>query len=255
MTTVRDLIDFFDTRAPKALSLSWDNDGVMLVPDASREVKKILCALDVTERTADEAIELGCDTIISHHPFIFFKLARIDGDDVQCRLLCKLMEHRISVLSYHTRLDATEGGVNDTLCRVLGIVDAVPFGEEAVGRIGTLRAPATLAAFCNTCKDVLGSPVVHCVSAKKPVSRVAVLGGGGGDDWMNALKAGADTYVTGSIGYNALLGAKAEGLNVIMAGHYYTEVPVLDTLKAWLSELCPEVEVLCAETPCEVLTV
>ncbi len=161
----------------------------------------------------------------------------------------------ISVLSYHTRLDAAEGGVNDTLCRVLGIVDAVPFGEEAVGRIGILRAPATLAAFCNTCKDVLGSPVVHCVSAKKPVSRVAVLGGGGGDDWMNALKAGADTYVTGSIGYNALLGAKAEGLNVIMAGHYYTEVPVLDTLKAWLSELCPEVEALCAETPCEVLTV
>ncbi len=255
MTTVREICNFFDGRAPRTLSLPWDNDGVMLVPDYTKTVKRVLLALDVTERTIEEAIELGCDLIISHHPFLFFKLARIDGDDMQCRLLAKLMETGISVLSYHTRLDAAVGGVNDTLCEVLDIQDAVTFGEEGIGRIGALSAPMTLAAFCTKIKDVLGSPVVHCVSAKKPVSRVAVLGGGGGDDWKNALAAGADTYVTGSIGYNALLGAKAEGLNVIMAGHYYTEVPVLNTLKTWLSELCPEVEVLCAETPCEVLTV
>ena len=69
-----------------------------------------------------------------------------------------------------------------------------------------------------------------------------------------ALAAGADTYVTGTMSYNTLLDAKAAGLNVIAAGHYYTEVPVMAVVTKTVSAQFDGVEAVVSECPCEILT-
>ena len=257
MTTVRDLYTYLDALYPASLSCPWDNDGLMVCGDGGKEVRRVLCALDVTERVIDEAVDGGFDCIVSHHPMIFKKMSAVNDGDFHGRRVIDLLSHGISVMSFHTRLDAVEGGVNDVLCKTLGLTVTGKFGcdGEEIGRMAQTEAPMTLQAFCSRVKGALSTPCLHVVSAKKPISRVAVLGGDGKDDWAAALAAGADTYVTGTMSYNTLLDAKAAGLNVIAAGHYYTEAPVMEEVAKTISGQFAGVEAVVSETPCEILTV
>ena len=68
MITTGELYSYFDRKIPRALSCDWDNDGLMVCADSTREVKKALFALDVTDAVADYTIAGGYDLIISHHP-------------------------------------------------------------------------------------------------------------------------------------------------------------------------------------------
>ena len=257
MTTVHDLYTYLDEQYPKTLSCPWDNDGLMCCGDREKEVKRVLCTLDVTEKTIAEAIDLGCDVIVSHHPMIFKKMAAVNDGDFHGRRIIDLLSHGISVMSFHTRLDAAVGGVNDVLCEKLGVTVTGTFGTdgEEIGRMAVCDTEMNLQTFCTRVKTALGTPCVHAVSAKRPVCRVAVLGGDGKDDWAAALAAGADTYVTGTMSYNTLLDAKAAGLNVIAAGHYYTEAPVMEAVAKMITDAFSDVEAVVSEVPCEVLTV
>ena len=255
--TLRMLYEALDAKIPRSLSCAWDNDGVMYAPSYDKEIRHVLCALDVTEDILEEAAMLGADCIVSHHPMIFRPLSALTEDTVTGKHVLAAMEKGISVLSFHTRLDAVTGGVNDTLCDLLGLRVAGFFGTdgEALGRIAETSSPLTFAAFCTQVKNALGAPVLHCAYARKPVSRIAVLGGDGKDDWQAALAAGADTYLTGTMSYNTLLDAREAGLNVAAAGHYYTEVPVAKTMEKWIRELFPALTVTVSDTGCELLTI
>ena len=224
--TIYELYKHFDTVIPRTLSCEWDNDGLMCCPDASREVKKVLVALDATADVATEAIEGGYDAIITHHPFIFKGLKSItDGNFIGSKSI-DLIRAGISVFSFHTRLDTVAGGVNDVLASVLKLNDAVPFGDDGMGRIGTLDAPMSAEEFARKVKDALGAPTVSLSTCGKPCYRVAVLGGGGDSATGAAMAAGADTYVTGDLGFHTLTDAPDMGVNLIAAGHFYTENPV-----------------------------
>ena len=224
--TVYELYKHFDTVIPRSLSCEWDNDGLMCCPDATRKVSKVLVALDATADVAAEAIEGGYDLIITHHPFIFKGLKSItDGNFVGSKSI-ELIRAGISVFSFHTRLDTVAGGVNDVLASVLKLNDAVPFGDDGMGRIGTLDAPMSAEEFAKKVKDALGVPAVNLSACGKPCYRVAVLGGGGDSETGAAMAAGADTYVTGNLGFHTLTDAPDMGINLIEAGHFYTENPV-----------------------------
>ena len=224
--TTYELYKHFDTVIPRALSCEWDNDGLMCCPDATREAKKVLVSLDATADVVAEAIDGGYDLIITHHPFIFKGLKSItDGNFVGSKSI-DLIRAGISVFSFHTRLDTVEGGVNDVLAAVLGLHNAVPFGEDGMGRIGTLDAPMSADEFARKVKDALGAPTVSLSACGKPCYRVAVLGGGGDSATGAAMAAGADTYVTGDLGFHTLTDAPDMGVNLIAAGHFYTENPV-----------------------------
>ena len=254
--TLRALYAALDRRIPRSLSCSWDNDGVMCATSLDAEVRHVFCALDVTEDTVDEAVFAGADCILSHHPLIFRPISAVTEESVTGKTVLSLLEKKISVLSFHTRFDAVTGGVNDTLCSLLGLRVTGMFGTdgEALGRIAEVSAPTTFAAFCTQIKNALHAPVLHCAYARKPVSRIAVLGGDGKSDWQAALAAGADTYLTGTMSYNTLLDAKAAGLNVAAAGHYYTEVPAVETLASWVREEFPSLEVTVSDGGCPLMT-
>ena len=242
--TVKELYRYLNERIPTSLSCEWDNDGLMCCPDAEREVRKVLITLDITADAVKAAIDESCDLIISHHPLVFKGLKAINDESFVAAKVIDLIKHGISAFSFHTRLDALTGGVNDTLAEKLGVLEAVPFGNdgEAIGRIGTLAEPMSLTDFAELVKKALGAPAVLCADAGLKVSRVTLLGGEGGDDISAAKAAGADTYVSGRLGYHAMTDAPECGMNLIEAGHFYTEQPVCERLASLVAEADPTVE-------------
>ena len=244
--TVKELYQLLDARIPASFSCAWDNDGVMCCGDWSASVKKILLTLDVSHAAVDYAIEEGCDLIISHHPMIFKPIGAVHEDNFTAHKVLKLIQNGISVFSFHTRLDIVEGGVNDRLAKVLGVTNTIPFGDAetpTIGRIGEVE-PTTVEAFAEKVKVLLGVPAISSVELGKEVRTVALVGGDGKDFIKPALKAGADLYLTGSLSYNSMVDAADMGLQIIEAGHFFTEHPVLDALSRMLLALHPTAELV-----------
>ena len=228
--TIKEFYASLEAVLPRSLSCDWDNDGISCCPDPDAPVSGVLVALDPTEDAVEAAIERGCNVVLTHHPMLFRGLKAVDGRDTGSRKVIRMIANGITAMAFHTRLDAADGGVNDILAARLGLTDVEPFGEDGnpqgkpIGRVGNL--PAVVFAGCG-----------------KPVHRVAVLGGGGEDDIAAAAAAGADTYVTGELKYHHLCDAPYGSLNLIMAGHYHTEAPVLDRLAQLAARICPHVPV------------
>ncbi len=241
--TVQALYDFLDARIPVSLREVWDNDGAMCVPDPDRVVHRAIVALDVTEEVVDYAIENSCDLIVSHHPLIFHPLRSLCGEDPVARKLIKLIGAQVSVFSFHTRADRVKGGVNDLLAESLDLSGVVPFGEGGLGRIGELDEQMPLDEFAYVLKEQLAAPRVFLADGYTPVRRVAVVGGDGKDFIADAIAAGADTFVSGHLGYNRMEEAAERGINFVEAGHYYTEQRVTEFFDSLIREAAPEIVV------------
>ena len=232
--TIQEIFNYLNTRAPMDTAEGWDNPG-MLVGDPRREVTRVLVALDATAGAVDTAEAVGADLIVTHHPVIFAPLKRLTADSIPYRLAAA----GIDLIAAHTNLDKAEGGVNDTLAARLGLTDVTVAADEYT-RIGTLTEPMSARDFAAHVAGVLDTAVRY--SGDKEVRTVAVCGGSGGDFMLRCIGA-ADAYVTGEVRHHEWLAA-AGHINVIEAGHYATEVPVVDTLCTWLTEAFPDLTVI-----------
>lgn len=234
---IKELYTYLVSLMPNSLACDWDNDGLMVCGNEDAEVNKILMTLDVTNEAVDYAIDNNCNVIISHHPLIFRPIKSIVPTDTTTKIAIKALKNDLTVMSFHTRLDAAKNGVNDVLCEVLGVRNTEAFGPETevIGKIGDVDV-TDFVSFANEVKDKLSADGIKITDAGKTVNRVAVLGGGGKDFVLPAYFYGADTFVTGEINYNTAVIAKDLGINVIEAGHYFTEAPVLKRLVSWIEE-------------------
>lgn len=246
--TVKELYANFEEKIPSELRESWDNDGIMCCPDGTAEVARILVALDVTEEIVDYAIERSFDLIVSHHPLIFKPLSSINEENHIARKIIKLLGSGISVFSFHTRADKMVGGVNDRLADLLGMYDTIPFGEGDLGRVGNIDEPMELQDFAYRVKQLTGSDVVRYVDGYSDVYRVAVVGGDGKGYVKSAIDAGADTYISGRIGYNVMEEASEMGINLIEAGHFFTEQHITEFFRELLLDFDPGVYVEIADS-------
>ncbi len=245
MPNAYELYSYLDKLIPKHLSCEWDNDGMMVCPDKYAEVEKVLLTLDITAEAVEYAISEGFDTIISHHPLIFRPLGAINGEDHVSSKVISLVKGSVNAFSFHTRLDALDGGVNDTLADLLGIedVEILPGDSDMIGRIGNLREPMSPEDFARLVKDQLGAPSVNLIDAQLDVSRVALCGGDGKSLLYTAFKSGADTFITGNASYNSMIDALEYPINVIEAGHFYTENQVLGFLADMIEEFDSNIEI------------
>jgi len=241
--TVKELYSHFERTIPVSLREAWDNDGVMCCSDGSREVLRTLVALDVTEEIVDYAISANFNLIVSHHPLIFKPIGSLNEENHISRKLIKLIESDVAVFSFHTRADKVEGGVNDRLADTLDIFDTRPFGEGGLGRIGNIDEVMSLDDFAYRVKQALASDVLKYSDGYNPVKTVAVVGGDGKDYLSAAIAEGADTFVSGRISYNMMEEAAELGINLIEAGHYFTEQPVTDYFSKLLLEFDPDMYV------------
>ena len=255
MATVADILKYMETIAPRNMKMDWDNVG-LLCGSKTTEVSKILVALDPFEHVCREAADWGAELIVTHHPIIFQAMKAITDDTSIGRSILQLCRHGIAAINAHTNLDQAPGGVNDVLARMLGLQDVEVInacGVDTEGNEwGLLRCgqvqEQTLQDFLQNVKDQLGCTGLRYVDGGRPVRRVAVGGGSCASGMLDALDAGCDTFVTADVKYNQFWDAQDLGLNLIDAGHFHTENPVVAVLAAKLQAAFPEIEVKISES-------
>lgn len=241
MTTTQEIFEVLDGLAPQALAMDWDNCGLQ-VGNRNRAVNRVLVALDPFEDVCREADEIGAELIVTHHPLFFPSTSCINEDTALGRAASMLIRGGHTLYSCHTNLDIAKGGVNDRLAQVLGLQNVETIGAEGLLRRGTV-APQPLEQFLATVKATLDCPGLRYCDSGKPCARIAVGGGACGSELREAADNGCDTFVTSDIKYNQFWDAQDLGINLIDAGHFYTENPVCAVLAHTLRRAFPELDV------------
>ncbi len=218
-------------------SESWDADGIQI--DFGNDVKKAVAALDCTSDVLDYAFKAGADTVVTHHPLIFHPLDTVSVGDAVGKRVIKAVRHGISVLSYHTCLDKTAGGVNDALCEKLGIRGTYPF--LPYGRRGEVENEMALDEFVSFGEMALETKAQNVVDCGRKVKKVAVVSGSGKGEVADAYSSGADTYVTGEASHDAMIDCREYGMNLVCFTHFATENVVIPRLAEIIREYVPEV--------------
>ncbi len=224
----KETAEIIEKYAPKSLAFSWDNVGI-LCGSGEKEVKKVLLTLDVNEYTADEAINNGCDMIISHHPIFFGGIKKIDFETSEGRMIKKLIQNDITVFAAHTNMDVADGGINDALADIFGLSDIKYIEESGLGRYGKLPYEMSLSALCESVKEKLNTPCVRfCGNNEKAIKTLAAASGSCAEIIPLAKEKGCDAIITADMKYHEMCDSYFSDIAVIDAGHYPTEIIVLD---------------------------
>ncbi|MCL2634100.1 MAG: Nif3-like dinuclear metal center hexameric protein [Oscillospiraceae bacterium] len=230
MTTVQSIYDYLDSIAPFDTQVKHDNCG-LLIGDKSAEVKKIIVCLDVTSDIAKE----DCDLIISHHPLMYIPVQKItSGDPIHT-----LIQNNTNFIAAHTNLDIADNGVTDEMLVRLGF----PKSDETItdfGKITELEKPISATELAEKCKTAFDCSVIRYVDNGKPITRIGVCSGGGGDLVETALEKGCDAYICGDLRWNSMVYAYNFGLTLIDAGHFHTEDIICEVLVKKLKTQFPE---------------
>lgn len=243
-----DVYRYINEIAPYRQMEEWDNCGFQ-VGDPEKRVERAVVALDCTAAVLEEAIQLQAQLIVTHHPLIFRPLKALTAD----LLAYRLAQCGIGCLSAHTNYDVAAGGVNDLLARRLGLRGVTGFaktgqGEDGspvfLGRVGSLEQQLTPEDFGRAVKAALGCGGLRISrpASDRMISRVAVLGGAGGDFLDQAALTGADAFVTSEVKHNQWLDARDMDITLVDAGHFSTEQPAVEPLRRRLENRFPEVE-------------
>lgn len=247
MVKVKDISKRIEEFAPKELAYSWDNTG-LITGNPEKKVKKVFITLDLFKETVDEAVQNDVDMIISHHPILFKGIKAVDYNSQQGYILRELIKNDIAVYASHTSMDCAKGGINDVLAEKLGIVNIQiiekneDFPDCGLGRIGKIKNRVTLREYAEFVKKALNTPFVRvCGDMSKKIETVGV-GGGACDDLIpDAIKMGADVFVTADMKYHIAAESVEEQLAVIDAGHYPTEVFVTEIFEKLIDGLDIEI--------------
>ena len=250
----RDIIKCLDERWPESYALGFDNVG-LLVGDKDQEVHHIFAALDVTDDTLAQAIDCGADMIITHHPLLFSAIKRVTTDDFIGNRIVQMVRHGISYYAMHTNFDImgmaslNAVSLNLTNPEILEVTYEDEEGrKEGIGRIGTLEQPLTLKDFGIFVKEQLGLDMVRVYGdLEKEVSRAAISSGSGRSMVKEAIRQGAEVLVTGDIDYHTGIDAVAEGLMIVDAGHYGTEMIFIEHMEETLKEMFPNLKISAAK--------
>ena len=234
--------------APRELALDFDNVGLLVEPDHA-EIKKVLLALDCTAVTAQEAIDLGVDLLVTHHPQFFHGVKSIGFSSPITGAAALLLRHGIGHFAAHTNLDNARGGVNFEIANRLGLqgvrfLKPAPDDQSGSGIVGELAEPENAEAFLRRVKDIFHvESLQHNSLLERPVKTVAVCGGAGDFLLGEALRQKADAFLTGEMHYHVFFGHEQE-IQIGVMGHYQSEQFTIELLGDVLKNAFPELRLV-----------
>lgn len=117
---IQDVISYLEQLAPPAYQESYDN-ATLICGDRNSELNGVVCTLDCTETVVEEAISLGANLIVAHHPIVFKGLKSLTGRNYVERTIIKAIKNDIAIFAVHTNLDHVATGVNKRICDRLGL--------------------------------------------------------------------------------------------------------------------------------------
>ena len=227
---LQDIINIIESVAPLSYQEDWDNSGLQ-VGDRNAEVHEALLTVDVTESVVNEAISLGCDLIISHHPLLFRGIKQLTGATPQERCVMLAIRHNIAIYSAHTSMDSYLHGVSGRMAEKLGISDyriLIPSAASekvGLGVIGELQHPMENEAFVAHVAKIFAMPdtALRWVEGRNQlVRKVAICGGAGAEFIEQAIAQGADAFVSADFKYHELQSAY-QRITVVDMDHWVSE--------------------------------
>ena len=236
-----EVVSALERFAPLPLQEGFDNAGLQ-VGLTEAEVSGALLCLDVTESIVDEAIEKGCNLIVSHH-----------ADYVQ-RAVAKAIKNDITILSMHTNMDNAEGGVNFKIAEKIDLQNVGFFAEKEVqgikcgsGTIGEFAEPMAADDFIMMLKKTFDVESVQCNQLlRRPIRKVAICGGAGSFLLPDAIRLGADAFVTGEMHYHEYFAHEQE-IQIAVIGHYQSEQFTKEIFKSIIEDECKGVRAVLSD--------
>ena len=241
---LKEIINLIEKWAPLELAEDFDNVGLIL-GDENVEVKKALITLDTLENVVDEAVENKCDLIISFHPIIFDGLKKITTNTYVKRVISKSIKNNINIYAIHTNLDNHPKGVNFQISKYLNLNNTkilIPKIDckGGMGMIGELHKPTPEKEFLNYVKGIMKTSLIkHSTFLNKKIKKVAVLGGSGSFAIEEAIKAGADCFITADLKYHDYFRAENKIL-LLDIGHYESEQYTKELILNFLRKKIPK---------------
>ncbi len=234
---IKELTDYLEDIAPLHLQESYDNAG-LLTGKYEWEVTGVITALDATEAVVDEAIEKGCNVIVSHHPIIFKGIKKVNGYHYIEKVIIKAIKNDIALYAIHTNLDnVLKDGVSTEMCKRLELSDvkilavkdqSVP--DVGLGAIGYLPSAMTAMDCLEYVKDKMNAQQIrHTELLGREINKVAVCGGSGSSFLQHAISQKADLYISSDFKYHEFFESNKE---IIIAdiGHYESEQFTIELL-------------------------
>jgi dinuclear metal center YbgI/SA1388 family protein len=229
---LRDVVAALESLYPLESAAEWDRVG-LVAGDPDQPVRRILLALDPTLDVIDEARRWGADLLVTHHPLLLRGVHSVATTSAKGASVTALVRAGVALWVGHTNADVADPGVSGVLAAALGLTDQRPLSAEgayAVGRVGVLPAPTSLAAFAEVLAAALPATAGGLRVSGDPdaeVSVVAVMGGSGDDRFDDVRASGADVYVTADLRHHPVLEAREEARGgrpfLVDAGHWATE--------------------------------
>ena len=244
-----EIASVIEAMAPLGIQESWDNSG-FCIGNGESEVHKALIGFDCTPALIAEAVEVGADMVITHHPLIFRGISKISMTTDTGRTVMEAIRHGITVYACHTNMDKVLCGVSGHTASLMGLCNVRVLDSDAdgngLGVIGELPSPVSAEDFLKAMKSALGLSVVrHSRLPDAPVSRVALCGGSGHSLIGRAHEAGADVYVSADISYHDFYAP--DGMMIADIGHFESESGIVGVIYDTVREKIPNFAVQIAE--------
>ena len=251
---IKQVLSALEQFAPLPLQESWDNAGLQVGLTEAETSGALLC-LDVNEKIVDEAIRKGCNLIVSHHPLLFYGLKQVSGRDYVQRCVIKAIKHDIVIVSMHTNMDNAQDGVNWKIAERLGLTDCRFFARKQVdgieagsGVVGSLPDSMAAEDFIQMVKDRFQVACAQCNELlQRPVKKVAICGGAGDFLLDDAVREGADAFITGEMHYHVFFDHEQQ-VQICVIGHYQSEQYTSEVFRDIIQRKCPGVRTEIAET-------
>lgn len=248
-----EIIEKLESLSPTTFAEEWDNIG-LLAGRRDKEVNTVYIALDATDDVIEEAVHLGADLLLTHHPLIFRKISRVNTDDFIGRRVYELIRNDISYYAMHTNFDVM--GMADAAADELDFVDRQvlnvtyedDLSKEGCGRVGRLQSCMRVAELAELVKEKFHVPNVRVFGdLEEIVEMAAVMPGSGGAYIRDALNAGADVMITGDVDHHEGIDAVAQGIAIIDAGHYGIEKLFISYMEEFIKRELPGLQIHKAE--------
>lgn len=231
-TTLAEVVRVLDHLYPPSTAQSWDQVG-LVAGDLSQPVRRIHFAVDPTLAVVEEARALGADLLVTHHPLLLRGIHSVATTGAKGATVTALVVNDLALYVAHTNADVAQPGVNDALAQACRLTDVEPLAVvegQALGRVGRLNPPVTLAEFTASLHAALPPSPGGLRVAGPPdarVERIAVMGGAGDDLFDHVRASRADVYVTADLRHHPVLEAREEARGgppyIVDAGHWATE--------------------------------
>ena len=249
------LISQFETLWPDADKEDWDKPGLM-IGSPSQEITKVLLTVDVTSEVLHEAVDHGCQLVVSHHPMFLRGAFEFSDLGFKGANSSFAIRNNLAVFSAHTNADFQLDGVTQSLAKTLGLENLNPLasanGHVVVGQ--TPIAVSLLDFSRSVAKRIpaVAQGVKVSGDPERMISKVAVLAGAG-DGYLTAVaQAEADLYITSDLRHHpaqdfAEQGKITSGPALMDISHWAAEWVWLESAKAQLENLNSQVEFVVSE--------